>query len=32
MLGVTPLKNKDIEAVKAIDGICELLTQKIRKK
>jgi CO dehydrogenase maturation factor len=28
MLGVSPLKNKDIEAVKAIDGICELLLAK----
>ena len=28
MLGVTPLKNKEISAVKAIDGICELLLKK----
>jgi CO dehydrogenase maturation factor len=28
MLGVTPLKNKDIEAVKAIDDICEFLLSK----
>jgi CO dehydrogenase maturation factor len=28
MQGVTPLKNKDILAVKAIDGICEMLMQK----
>jgi CO dehydrogenase maturation factor len=28
MLGVTPLKNKEIEAVKAIDNICELLLKK----
>ncbi len=28
MAGVTPLKDKDIEAVKAIDGICELLLKK----
>ncbi len=28
MLGVTPLKNKDIEAVKAIDAICGLLLNK----
>jgi len=25
MLGKTPLLNKEIEAVKTIDGICELL-------
>lgn len=31
MAGVTPLKNKDIEAVKAIDKICELLLQKTAK-
>jgi CO dehydrogenase maturation factor len=31
MAGETPLKNKDIKAVKAIDGICELLIQKIPK-
>lgn len=28
MLGVTPLKNKEIAAVKAIDGICDLLLKK----
>jgi CO dehydrogenase maturation factor len=28
MLGVTPLKNKEIEAVKAIDSICQLLMNK----
>ncbi len=28
MLGVTPLKNKEISAVKAIDDICELLLKK----
>jgi len=28
MAGVTPLKDKDIEAVKAIDGICEQLLKK----
>ncbi len=28
MLGVTPLKNKEIEAVKAIDGICHQLLNK----
>jgi CO dehydrogenase maturation factor len=28
MLGVTPLKNKEIQAVKAIDNICELLLKK----
>jgi hypothetical protein len=28
MLGVTPLKNKEIAAVKAIDDICELLIKK----
>ena len=28
MLGVTPLKNKEIVAVKAIDDICELLIKK----
>ncbi len=28
MLGITPLKNKEIEAVKTIDGICELLLKK----
>ncbi len=28
MLGVTPLKNPEIEAVKAIDGICERLLKK----
>jgi CO dehydrogenase maturation factor len=28
MLGETPLKNKEIEAVKAIDGICQLLINK----
>jgi CO dehydrogenase maturation factor len=28
MLGKTPLLNKDIEAVKVIDGICELLLKK----
>jgi CO dehydrogenase maturation factor len=28
MLGVTPLKNKEIEAVKTIDNICELLLKK----
>lgn len=31
MAGVTPLKNKDIEAVKAIDKICELLLQNTPK-
>ena len=29
MLGETPLKNKEIEAVKTIDDICELLLKKI---
>jgi CO dehydrogenase maturation factor len=29
MLGVTPLKNKEITAVKTIDNICELLLKKI---
>ena len=29
MAGVTPLMNKDFPAVKAIDGICELLVQKL---
>ena len=29
MLGETPLKNKEIEAVKTIDNICELLLKKI---
>jgi CO dehydrogenase maturation factor len=29
MLGVTPLKNKEITAVKTIDNICELLIKKI---
>ena len=28
MLGKTPLKNKEIEAVKTIDNICELLLKK----
>ena len=28
MLGETPLKNKEIEAVKTIDDICELLLKK----
>jgi CO dehydrogenase nickel-insertion accessory protein CooC1 len=28
MLGVTPLKNKEISAVKTIDNICELLLKK----
>ena len=28
MLGITPLKNKDIVAVKTIDNICELLLKK----
>jgi CO dehydrogenase maturation factor len=28
MLGVTPLKNKEIAAVKTIDNICELLLKK----
>jgi CO dehydrogenase nickel-insertion accessory protein CooC1 len=28
MLGETPLKNKEINAVKAIDNICELLLKK----
>jgi CO dehydrogenase maturation factor len=28
MLGVTPLKNKEIPAVKTIDNICELLLKK----
>jgi CO dehydrogenase maturation factor len=31
MAGVTPLKNPEIEAVKAINGICELLIQKNQK-
>lgn len=31
MAGVTPLKNKEIEAVKAINGICELLIKKNQK-
>ncbi len=30
MLGETPLKNKEIEAVKTIDNICELLLKKIK--
>ena len=30
MLGETPLKNMDIEAVKTIDNICELLIKKSR--
>jgi hypothetical protein len=29
MLGETPLKNKEISSVKAIDEICELLQKKI---
>ena len=28
MLGETPLKNKEIVAVKTIDNICELLIKK----
>jgi len=28
MLGVTPLKNREIEAIKAIDNICQLLMNK----
>ena len=28
MLGETPLKNKEIAAVKTIDNICELLIKK----
>ena len=28
MLGITPLKNKDIAAVKTIDNICEILLKK----
>jgi CO dehydrogenase maturation factor len=28
MLGITPLKNKEITAVKTIDGICDLLPKK----
>jgi CO dehydrogenase maturation factor len=28
MLGITPLKNKEITAVKTIDGICDLLLKK----
>jgi CO dehydrogenase nickel-insertion accessory protein CooC1 len=28
MHGETPLKHKDIEAVRIIDGICEALTEK----
>ncbi|MCW4000176.1 MAG: AAA family ATPase [Candidatus Bathyarchaeota archaeon] len=32
MLGVTPLKNKEIEAVKTIDNICELLLKKTSQK
>jgi CO dehydrogenase nickel-insertion accessory protein CooC1 len=28
MLGETPLKNREIEAVKTIDDICELLLKK----
>jgi len=28
MLGVTPLKNKEISAVKTIDNICDLLLKK----
>jgi CO dehydrogenase maturation factor len=28
MLGVTPLKNKELPAVKTIDNICELLIKK----
>ena len=31
MLGVTPLKNKEIAAVKTIDNICELLIKKTTK-
>jgi CO dehydrogenase maturation factor len=31
MVGETPLKNKDIEAVKAIDAICTLLVEKFNK-
>lgn len=31
MAGETPLKNRDIEAVKAIDGICELLIKRFQK-
>ncbi len=31
MQGITPLKNKDFEAVKAIDNICELIVQKTSK-
>jgi CO dehydrogenase maturation factor len=31
MAGVTPIMNKDFPAVKAIDGICELLMQKLTK-
>jgi CO dehydrogenase maturation factor len=30
MLGETPLKNREIEAIKAIDNICELLLNKNR--
>jgi CO dehydrogenase nickel-insertion accessory protein CooC1 len=31
MLGETPLKNKDIAAVKAVDNICELLLKKTKQ-
>jgi CO dehydrogenase nickel-insertion accessory protein CooC1 len=30
MIGVTPLKNKEIAAVKSIDNICELLLKNSR--
>lgn len=32
MLGETPLKNKDIAAVKTIDNICELLLKKTKQE
>jgi len=32
MAGETPLKNKEIAAVKAIDGVCELLIEKFNTK
>jgi CO dehydrogenase maturation factor len=31
MQGITPLKNSDFEAVKAINGICELLIERFQK-
>ena len=29
MLGETPLKHKEIEAVRAIDNICDVLLKKV---